>query len=175
MARSTCRTSRRWSSNRIGSRNATAIPTAPLWDPRTRETADHSIPYLVAAALLDGDVTEAAFTPERIADPRLRDLMRKIVVRERPEFTAAYPDGWPCRVEIVTKGGARQVADVKYFKGHAQTPLTDSEVEKKFRLLTRPFLDDARAAALIDRLWHLDAATDIRTVLELLHVKTAAA
>ncbi len=144
----------------------------PLWHPRTRETADHSIPYLVAAALLDGDVTEASFTPERIADARLGDLMRRIVMREKPEFTAAYPDGWPCRIELSMKNGEHQVADVKFFKGHAMKPLTDAEVETKFRALTQGLLDETRAAALLDKLWHLEDVANVRTVLELLEVKT---
>jgi 2-methylcitrate dehydratase len=144
---------------------------ASLWNPTTRETADHSIPYVVAAALLDGDLTEAAFTPQRIADPRLRDLMTKIVIREKPEFTAAYPDGWPCRIEIETKNGERKVADVKYFRGHAQTPLSDAEVETKFRRLTGDFLDAERSAALLRAIGRLDEVTDIRSVLELVEVK----
>lgn len=148
---------------------------SPLWHPATRETADHSIPYLVAATLLDGDVTEATFSAERIADPRLRDLMHKIVVREKPEFTAAYPDGWPCRIEIATRSGDRKAADVKFFKGHAMTPLTDGEVEAKFRRLTGDFLEPAQRDALLRKLWELDTIDDVRTVLELLAVKPSRA
>lgn len=144
---------------------------AALWNPTTRETADHSIPYLVAAALLDGDVTEATFTAERIADPRLRDLMRKIVLREKPEFTAAYPDGWPCRIEIATRSGERRVADVRFFKGHVMMPLTDAEVEAKFRRLTADFLEPAQRDALLRSVWDLDSVKDVRTVLEHLVVK----
>ncbi|MES2565206.1 MAG: MmgE/PrpD family protein, partial [Pseudomonadota bacterium] len=144
---------------------------ATLWNPTTRETADHSIPYVVAAALLDGDLTEAAYTPERIADPRLRELMRKIAIREKPEFTAAYPHGWPCRIEIKTKNGERKVADVKFFKGHAKKPLSDAEVEMKFRRLTAEFLEPARSDALLGSLWQLDESSDVRTVLELIEVR----
>jgi len=146
-----------------------------LWHPATRETADHSIPYLVAAALLDGEVAEATFAPERIADPRLSALMRKIVVRENPAFTAAYPEGWPCRIEIATRSGERRAADVKFFKGHAMTPLTDGEVEAKFRRLTGDLLEPGASAALLDKLRKLDTIADVRTVLELLAVKPSRA
>ena len=144
---------------------------AALWNPTTRETADHSIPYLVAAALLDGDVTEATFSAERIGDPRLRGLMSKIVIRENPAFTAAYPDGWPCRIEIATRSGERAAADVKYFKGHAMTPLTDAEVELKFQRLSEPFLGPAEREALLRELWELETVDDTRTMLALLAAK----
>jgi 2-methylcitrate dehydratase len=59
------------------------------WDPVTRETADHSIPFLVAAAFQDGAVTPATFAPARIQDPALRPLIKKLTVTEEPEFTPA--------------------------------------------------------------------------------------
>src|SRR5262249_44723299 len=112
----------------------------------------------------------ATFTSERIADPRLNALMRKMVVRENPDFTAAYPEGWPCRIEVVSRSGERKAVDVKFFKGHAMKPLTDAEVESKFRRLTGDYLDPAGSAALLGKLWELDTVADIQTVLELLTV-----
>src|SRR6266480_6876366 len=55
------------------------------WNPETRETADHSMPYLVAAAWQDGEVTPATFAPSRIQDPALRPLIKKLTVVEAPE------------------------------------------------------------------------------------------
>ncbi|HET7160836.1 MAG TPA: hypothetical protein VFI62_17695, partial [Burkholderiales bacterium] len=146
---------------------------ATLWNPTTRETADHSIPYVVAAALLDGDLTEAAYTPQRIADPRLRALMRKIVIREKPEFTAAYPHGWPCRIEIRLMNGECKIADVKFFKGHAKKPLSDAEIEMKFKRLTADYLEPGNSGQLLRSLWQLDEVSDVRTVLTRLEVKTS--
>ena len=73
---------------------------ASLWNPQTRETADHSIVWLVAAVLLDGNLTAESFEETRIRDPRLIALMKKITIRENSEYTAAYPSRWPCTIEI---------------------------------------------------------------------------
>ena len=61
-----------------------AIGSDPsVWDPQNRETADHSLAYLLAVALVDGDVTVGSFTDERIADPALRPIMAKIRITEK--------------------------------------------------------------------------------------------
>src|SRR5881409_1342897 len=106
---------------------------AEKWDPATRETADHSIPYLVAAALADGGVTPATFAPARIQDPALRPLMKKLTVVEEPEFTRRYPAESCTRVEVTTTDGRRVVAETSHPKGHYRNPLKDREVERKFR------------------------------------------
>jgi 2-methylcitrate dehydratase len=146
---------------------------SPLWRPTTRETADHSLPYLVAAALLDGDISEATFAPERIADPVLLALMAKIDVREDAGLNAAYPEGWGCRITTESRSGERQVAEVKYFKGHAKSPLSDAEVESKFHRLVEPRMGQKEAGVLLQALWRLDENSDVRTVLDLMKVKNA--
>ncbi len=147
---------------------------SPLWHPTTSETADHSIPYLVAAALMDGDITSATLSEERIRDPKLLGLMEKISVRENAGFEAAYPAGWQCRIDVVTKGGERKAAHVKYFKGHVKTPLTDTEVEAKFRTLTVDTLETKQADTLLSKVWQLDRLKDIGDVLALCTVKGSA-
>jgi len=59
------------------------------WHPTTRETADHSLPYLVAASLLDGEITDRQFTPQRLADPNLLDLVQRVEVHRNAELSAA--------------------------------------------------------------------------------------
>ena len=66
---------------------------------------------------------------------------------------------------------AEHIADVKFFKGHARKPLSDAEVETKFRRLTADFLEPERSEALLRSIWQLDEVADVRTVLELLEVK----
>ncbi|MEK7815184.1 MAG: MmgE/PrpD family protein, partial [Chloroflexota bacterium] len=103
------------------------------WDPKTRETADHSIPYLVAVAFQDGAVTPASFSPQRIQDPALRPLIARMSIEEDPEFTRRYPAEANCRMEVTTRSGRQLVAATSYPKGHRRNPLDDSEVEAKFR------------------------------------------
>src|SRR5438270_2026475 len=105
------------------------------WRPRTRETADHSLPYCTAVALADGDVTLAQFEPKRFGDPALLDLVAKVKVHRDAALSARYPAGIPNRVTVVLKDGRRLVREVEFPRGHARNPMTDAEVEKTFRSL----------------------------------------
>jgi 2-methylcitrate dehydratase len=71
------------------------------------------------------------------------------------------------------KNGERKVEDVKFFKGHAKKPLSDAEVEMKFRRLTADFLEPDNSDDLLRRLWRLDEIGDVRTVLERIEVKAS--
>ena len=131
------------------------------WDPKTRETADHSIPYLVAAALLDGEVTAATFTTEKLRDPGLRRLMSKMTLEEDPEFSANYPEEYNCRIEVTQASGRRASAYTRNPKGHRLNPMNDSEVETKFRGLTRGILSDGKADRVLELAWALDRQADL--------------
>jgi 2-methylcitrate dehydratase len=104
------------------------------WDPRTRETADHSIQYIVCAALQDGEVTMRTFDPERFRRVDTLDLLqRRTTVEEDPELTPGYPDGIPNRVTVTTGDGQVLVERVDHPRGHARNPMTDDELVAKFR------------------------------------------
>ena len=126
------------------------------WDPGTRETADHSLPYVVAVALTDGEVTPASFDEKRIGDPLLRPLMRKIEVSEDPEATRDYPAQQRARMETELRSGRRLTRSADYPKGHSRNPLSDGELEQKFLGLTAGVLSAQRQAALLERLWRFD-------------------
>jgi 2-methylcitrate dehydratase len=133
---------------------------AEKWDPRTRETADHSIPYLVAAAFHDGGVTPATFAPSRIQDPALRPLIKKLTVVEEPEFTRRYPAESCTRIEVTTTDGRRLAAETSHPKGHRRNPLTDEEVERKFRGLAAGALGPEGCDRVLAQVWNSeDAAT----------------
>ncbi|MGH8618339.1 MAG: MmgE/PrpD family protein [Burkholderiales bacterium] len=140
------------------------------WDPKTRETADHSLPYMLAAVLRDGVVSIDMFTEERIQDRSLRVLMNQIRTRSNPEFTREFPLKMNSRIEIVTRSGERHVEHACYPKGHEHDPMTDAEVEEKFRQLCRGFIDAAQGQKIMDAVWDLDRATDIGAVLDLVKV-----
>jgi 2-methylcitrate dehydratase len=139
-----------------------------LWHPATRETADHSIPYCVAAALLDGGVTEASFSARRIRDPRIAALIERTTMREDPAFTRRHPQEWPCRIELTLRGGGKRVAEAPYFKGHAQRPLSDAEIEQKFRELAEKPLGKKRGSAVLAAAWKLEKLADVGELLKLL-------
>jgi 2-methylcitrate dehydratase len=102
------------------------------WDPQNRETADHSLPYLLAVALVDGEITLSSFEQERILDPTLRPLMQRITVHENPEFTKAYPSPPRARIAVRTKSGRDWVNEVTYAKGHVMNPMTKDEIHAKY-------------------------------------------
>src|SRR5213594_3492687 len=139
---------------------------AEKWDPATRETADHSIPYLVAAAFADGAVTPATFAPSRIQDPALRPLIKKLTVVEEPEFTRRYPAEACTRVEVTTTEGRHIVAETSHPKGHRRNPLTDGEVELKFRGLATEALGAKGCDRVLAEVWNLDKATTLNGLFE---------
>jgi len=135
---------------------------AEKWRPTTRESADHSMPYVVANALIEGRFTDEAFAPERIRDPAMHALMDRITVTEDPELTRQVSSGLlPCRIEIVTRSGERKVAATDYPRGHYRNPMSDAEVEEKFRYHARRALDAKRVDHALAALWKIDDASNL--------------
>ena len=137
------------------------------WAPKTRETADHSLPYVVAVALLDGEVTSRSFSGERLVDPVVADLMRKVKVVESTELSARFPESWSCRLRIGMLSRDALVTEVRYPKGHINNPMDDAEVAAKFRGMFRDFGNERQCEAALDGLWNFDRAKDIGDVLSL--------
>jgi 2-methylcitrate dehydratase len=136
------------------------------WDPQTRETADHSIPFLVATAFQDGAVTPASFAIDRIQSPALRQLMSKMTIEEDSEFTQRFPDELNCWMEVTSTSGQRFTAETAYPKGHQQNPLTDAELEAKFRHLATDLLPEPQCRAALAQLWSLDKAPSLRQLFD---------
>lgn len=137
------------------------------WRPRTRETADHSLPYCTAVALADGDVTLAQFDPSRFSDPALLDLVAKVKVHRSPELSARYPRGIPNRLTITLKDGRQLVREVEFPRGHAENPMTDAEVERKFRTLVVPRYGEAMADRVLSACWTLEKLDNVSALLQL--------
>lgn len=137
------------------------------WRPKTRETADHSLPYCVAVALMDGEVGMTQFSDRRIADLRLHRLMEKIQVVADPWLNNQYPAAMPNLIEITLKDGNRHTKRVDYPRGHPKNPMTDAEVEEKFSGLCRSFLAPKSIRRVLDRLWDLEKMKDTTEILPL--------
>jgi 2-methylcitrate dehydratase len=147
-----------------------AADTPAKWAPTTRETADHSIPYLVAVALSRGAVGVEDFSLERIGDPALHTLMAKIRIRESEEYTRAYPESTYFRLELTTRAGERHVAQVRYPKGHPKNALTDAEVEEKFRRQASDLMPAEQMDAALAACWNLEEAASITELMALLEL-----
>ena len=135
------------------------------WRPETRETADHSIPYVVACALRFGTLEPEHFEDDVLRDPLLLDLMQRIEVVRDPECDAAWPEAILNILTVRTSDGREHTASVPYYTGHFKRPMSDAEVEAKFRGLTSGVLDEPAQQAALDRLWRLDEETDLGRVM----------
>jgi 2-methylcitrate dehydratase len=126
------------------------------WAPRTRETADHSLPYCTAVALLDGDVTLRQFDPERFTSSDILELTAKVKVHLDDALTPRYPRGIPNRIVVTRSDGRSFTKEVEFPRGHAGNPMTDAEVEQKFRRLVEPRFGKAKAERILAKCWELE-------------------
>jgi 2-methylcitrate dehydratase len=140
------------------------------WRPRTRETADHSLPYCTAVALADGDVTLDQFEPRRFTDPSLLALVAKVQVHRDAALSARYPNGIPNRLTVTLNDGRRLVREVEFPRGHAHNPMTDAEVEQKFRTLVEPRYGPQKASQMLAVCWKLDELKSMKDLMDLFAV-----
>jgi 2-methylcitrate dehydratase len=120
----------------------------PKTDVHTKEDADHSLPYLLAVALLDGDVQPAQLEPSRIDAADVQDLLRTVAVRPDDGFTARYPDEVPSRVTVRLKDGKSHSHEVKNYPGFPSWPFTWDEIGAKFDNLVAGRVDEALATEI---------------------------
>ena len=145
---------------------------AEKWRPATRETADHSLPYITAIALIDGEVTNKQFEPERFADPKVWKFLRNVHVERNAELSAMYPGAVANIVHVDLSDGRRLTKRVDYPLGHAKNPLQDSEVEGKFFALVTPALGEKAAHGIVDLVWKLDEAKNVGKLMGAMEVPT---
>lgn len=144
------------------------------WRPQTRETADHSFPYCVAVAMLDGAVTLRSFEPRRLNDPALLELIQKVRVCPRQDFVGLYPEAMPTRLTVRTASDRDYEAQVDHPLGHPKNPMTDRQVEEKFLSLVKGKLDKNQACSLLDLIWNLERVKDIGILSRHMRMKGAA-
>jgi 2-methylcitrate dehydratase len=137
------------------------------WRPKTRETADHSLPYCTAVALADGEVTEKQFESERFTESKLLELVANTRVHRDTALTARYPNGIPNRLTVTLKDGRKLVREVEFPRGHAHNPMTDAEVEDKFRRMVEPRYGKARADEIIAKCWQLENLKSVKELVGL--------
>jgi 2-methylcitrate dehydratase len=151
-------------------RAADILSDPSKYDPQTKETADHSLPYVIAAALVDRQVTPLSFTPEKIADPTLRAQLSKVELIADPEIDKVFPQLQRTIVKITTFDGQVLTKQLDYPKGDPRNRLTDREVEEKFATLAEGILSPAAQKKLSDAIWGLD---EVKSVNDLMALTTA--
>jgi 2-methylcitrate dehydratase len=138
------------------------------WTPATRETADHSLPYTVAVALQEGRLASEAYAPQRLSDPRTRSLMEKVRVLPSEAMTTAYPGRAQTRLTIRTSDGAVHTHQQDFARGHAANPISDEELEAKFRSLYSAWGDHNAAGRTLDALWAVDRLGNVADLVDVL-------
>lgn len=118
------------------------------YHPKEKETADHSMPYCVGAAIMDRMVTPLQFLPHRIADPKLIDFIQRIKVLADDELEARFPKVQPSRVDLKLKSGEMLSQSVDYAQGDPREPMTNQDLMDKFYGLTKPYMNDAQRAKI---------------------------
>jgi len=137
------------------------------WAPRTRETADHSLPYCTAAALFDGDVTMTTFDEAHFTNPALIRFTSLVTVNHDASLDPRYPRGIPNRITVTLADGRKIVREVEFPRGHAGNPMTDAEVEGKFRLVVEPHYGKAKVEQVLARCWDLENLTSVTELIRL--------
>ena len=152
---------------RTTDRGADILSDASKYDPHTKETADHSLPYVIAAAIAERQVTPLQFTMEKIMDPTIRAQLNKIVVVGDAEIEKVFPALQRVVVTIQTTDGREFSKQLDYPKGDPRNPLTDKEVEEKFEALAGPVMTPAARRRAMDAIWNLDKQGSVTDLMKL--------
>ena len=134
---------------------------------RRKEEADHSLHYMTAVALLDGEVGPAQYEQERIEAGDVQQLLRKIAVRENAEYSARFPGAMPCDVRITTAGGETFETHKDDYEGFHTRPMTWETVTEKFNRLAAPYVGEALRGSITEATRQLDTipASDLLELL----------
>jgi len=154
------------------SRNAIKVmaDSPDKWRPQSHETADHSMPYAAAVVLMYGTIDDHYYEDPYLHDRRLLDLVSRVRCIPSAVADVHEKDYNLCDFEIVLRSGERKSVRVEYHRGHPKNPMTDAEMEEKFRSLARRHLAADRIDALLQRLWALENMPKAGSLLEMTKV-----
>ncbi|HUV30432.1 MAG TPA: MmgE/PrpD family protein [Acidobacteriota bacterium] len=141
--------------------------------PESRETADHSLPYCVAAAIVDRQITTQTFSDEKLKDPRIWEVIDRIKGEASEEFERMFPARQPSRVTIRTKDGKEYSAYLENPKGHPTEPMTREDLRAKFNALSGALMDAARQADMEEMIFACEKESARDFMAELVVKSTA--
>jgi len=123
---------------------------------RTKEQADHALPYLLAVALLDGQVLPEQFASERIVRADVQELLRRVDVRPAADLTRRFPAEHACRLSLYLADGTKLTAEKSDYEGFLTRPMSWERAREKFERLSGDALEPERAAELAEAVAALD-------------------
>ena len=153
---------------RTVARAADILSDPSKYDPRTRETADHSLPFCIAATIVDGTVTPESFKEEKIMDPELRSYLNKIKVVADPDYEKTFPELKRAGVEIKTTDGNSFEIEVDYPLGDYREPMDDDTLYAKFDSMVTPETGKEKRDKIVDTILNLEKLDDITEFTNLL-------
>jgi 2-methylcitrate dehydratase len=122
----------------------------------TKEEADHSLPYIVAVALLDGQVLPAQYLPKRIEASDVQALLRRVEVKPLKEFSQRFPAEMPCRITITLRDGSDYSKEKRDYEGFLTRPMQWETAVSKFNQLTHSYISTAEQTTIKDMVKDLE-------------------
>jgi len=149
-------------------RAADILSDPSKYDPQSKETADHSLPYVIAAAIAERQVTPVQFEMKKIMDPTIRAQLKKVEVVADPEIEKVFPALQRVIVNLTTTDGRTVSKQLDYPKGDPRNPLSDAEVEEKFAALADGVLSEGAQKKLKDAIWNLEKVGSVSKLMALM-------
>ena len=140
------------------------------WLPKTRETADHSLPYIISAVLVDGVISPEQFSENKFTDPKILNLLKKINVNENQSYTDRYPGDILNNVIVRLNDGKIIKSECAIPPGHFKQPYSISDISLKFKNSTSHLFSKRQIESILNRLISFDTEYDISNFLSLLDV-----
>jgi len=122
-------------------------------------------------ALIEGKIDNSTYTQKKFRDPKTLDFLKKITVVEDKDLSAKYPEAVANRITVKLSSGKTVSRQVDYHKGHPKNPMSDEEVEEKFKRLTKKALSKNHAEQIMNSIWDLDKVKNIGRVISLLKIR----
>jgi 2-methylcitrate dehydratase PrpD len=134
-------------------------------NPLTMEDAQYSIPFVIAATLVDGEFGPDQMTIEKLYDPQILSVAKKVSIETAPEFDKFFPELIKNEVQITNKKGIYFSAQSQKIKGDENFPLKDGDIKNKFVWLSRKRLDKSQAKAIVEDIWLLEEKPSITKLI----------
>ena len=127
------------------------------WTVRSKEEADHSLPYIVSAAILDDQVMPAQYLPERIVREDIQGLLRKVQIRPASELSQRFPAEMPSRIRVLLNNGQELRKEKRDYEGFQTRPMQWETVVSKFERLSQGHISGALQSEIVDAVLYLES------------------
>ena len=123
----------------------------------TKEEADHSLPYLVAVAILDGQVMPKQYRPDRIRGEDVQSLLKKVIIKPSADYSREFPDEMPCRITLTLRDGRKVEREKRDYEGFRTRPMSWETAVEKFEKLAAPYADRSLCQGIVRAVSHLES------------------